>query len=591
MNFVNLTMNSNNERNNPPPRRPVRPPQVQRRNVINLTANNNNNNRRAAVARPAAVPRRGAGAQRPRVNNNNNRPGPSRARPAELPHARQNNLNAQVAANAGNIVTRFGDFRLKPHQISACRLFVKPRTTGLLLYYKVGSGKTLASIAAAENLARAEGVNRTVLVVVPAPLQPNYENELDNANLPPRRRNMYEIKSFDVLHRMTPEERTALARGAVLIIDEVQNMRNPKSKKLESLLEASRVAHKRLLLSGTPVMNYPRDMAAALSLLNPRLQDQVLSAGRPGKNKFDKLFGIHGDQNPEQLEAMLRCTSLFYEPDAATTRAHYPTKTEHWVPVQLTVPQVRMQFELAMEDPGPARFDNLANYDGSLSPAFLTKPREINTRLNRHHPKIDEVVRRVTSEMRSPYGKCVVFSTYLDSALHRIAELLRAAGVGCAIYKGDVSVANKEAMVNEYNAYDPNHNTRRRNNRVLLLSDSGKEGIDLKNTTQVHVVEPAWNEEKIQQVIGRAVRYESHTGPVRHVDVFRYHAVLPPDYQRYLPFANDPGRNPTGGIQSLLFDNSADDVLRQYTTNKHRVNRAFLQRLVRISDDNLARCL
>ena len=45
---------------------------------------------------------------------------------------------------------------------------------------------------------------------------------------------------------------------------------------------------------------------------------------------------------------------------------------------------------------------------------------------------------------------------------------------------------------------------------VILLSSSGAEGLDLKNTRQIHIMEPHWNNAKINQVIGRGIRYKSH---------------------------------------------------------------------------------
>ena len=62
------------------------------------------------------------------------------------------------------------------------------------------------------------------------------------------------------------------------------------------------------------------------------------------------------------------------------------------------------------------------------------------------------------------------------------------------------------------------------------MSSSGGEGLDLKRTRQVHVLEPHWNDPKIEQVIGRAARYKSHADlPVkdRKVDIYRYNSILP----------------------------------------------------------------
>jgi hypothetical protein len=61
-----------------------------------------------------------------------------------------------------------------------------------------------------------------------------------------------------------------------------------------------------------------------------------------------------------------------------------------------------------------------------------------------------------------------------------------------------------------------------------MLSPAGAEGITLRNTRQVHILEPFWNEARIEQIIGRAVRFCVHKDlPLdeRKVDVFRYKMV------------------------------------------------------------------
>lgn len=61
--------------------------------------------------------------------------------------------------------------------------------------------------------------------------------------------------------------------------------------------------------------------------------------------------------------------------------------------------------------------------------------------------------------------------------------------------------------------------------KVLMITQSGAEGISLRNVRQVHIVEPYWNYVRIDQVIGRAVRTCSHIDlPLaeRNVKVFIY---------------------------------------------------------------------
>ena len=48
--------------------------------------------------------------------------------------------------------------------------------------------------------------------------------------------------------------------------------------------------------------------------------------------------------------------------------------------------------------------------------------------------------------------------------------------------------------------------------KVFMITSSGAEGISLKNTRYVHIMEPYWHPVRMQQVIGRARRICSHEG-------------------------------------------------------------------------------
>lgn len=61
--------------------------------------------------------------------------------------------------------------------------------------------------------------------------------------------------------------------------------------------------------------------------------------------------------------------------------------------------------------------------------------------------------------------------------------------------------------------------------KLLMITASGAEGIDLKNTRFVHITEPYWHHVRINQVIGRARRICSHADlplELRNVMVFMY---------------------------------------------------------------------
>ena len=61
--------------------------------------------------------------------------------------------------------------------------------------------------------------------------------------------------------------------------------------------------------------------------------------------------------------------------------------------------------------------------------------------------------------------------------------------------------------------------------KVFMITASGAEGISLKNTRFVHIMEPHWHPVRIEQVIGRARRICSHSSlrpELRTVDVYIY---------------------------------------------------------------------
>jgi hypothetical protein len=65
--------------------------------------------------------------------------------------------------------------------------------------------------------------------------------------------------------------------------------------------------------------------------------------------------------------------------------------------------------------------------------------------------------------------------------------------------------------------------------KIFMITSSGAEGINLKNTRFVHIVEPYWHNVRLEQVIGRASRICSHMDlpeELRTVKVFLYMSVF-----------------------------------------------------------------
>ena len=111
------------------------------------------------------------------------------------------------------------------------------------------------------------------------------------------------------------------------------------------------------------------------------------------------------------------------------------------------------------------------------------------------------------------------------------------------LYTGTETAEEKEIIRNVYNSmweYVPTSITNRlkeigeNNNfgdiiKVLMITSSGAEGINLRNTRFVHIVEPYWHMVRPEQVIGRARRICSHQDlpeELRTIKVYLYLSVL-----------------------------------------------------------------
>jgi hypothetical protein len=70
--------------------------------------------------------------------------------------------------------------------------------------------------------------------------------------------------------------------------------------------------------------------------------------------------------------------------------------------------------------------------------------------------------------------------------------------------------------------------------RVICITSAGAEGLSLRNVRAVHIMEPYWNEVRLKQVKGRAIRIGSHLDlpqDQRDVSIYTYLSVFSDDAQ------------------------------------------------------------
>jgi len=83
--------------------------------------------------------------------------------------------------------------------------------------------------------------------------------------------------------------------------------------------------------------------------------------------------------------------------------------------------------------------------------------------------------------------------------------------------------------VSDLKALTNNNNTNGEKIKVVLISQAGAEGLDFKNLRQIHILEPWYNMNRIEQIIGRGIRNCSHKNlsfQERNVSIYLYGTIL-----------------------------------------------------------------
>ena len=150
--------------------------------------------------------------------------------------------------------------------------------------------------------------------------------------------------------------------------------------------------------------------------------------------------------------------------------------------------------------------------------AFLNSTRQISNTYNgnTNTPKLKKVVEFISKNPKP----VIVYSNWIENGIEPLSKMLESSNINHLKFIGGMSDSKKHIVVENYNNGEID---------VLLLSSSGGEGLDLKKTRQIHILEPHWNDAKISQVIGRGIRYKSHEDlPVSERKVVVVHWISTP---------------------------------------------------------------
>lgn len=445
---------------------------------------------------------------------------------------------------------------------------------GLIAVHSLGSGKTMTAVLASQCYLDTHPQGK-VLVVSPTSLISNFKKEMFHfGDL--RHKDRYEFFSFQGFFYKY-KDHARQCKDHFLIIDEAHNVRTEYSKsqtgkekgKITSVItKCADKADRVLLLTATPLINKKEDIATLLNMVrdNPTI-DNIITKKlvRKNENNFINQVGM--------------CKFSFYERERMNN--DYPRTTYEDVYLVMK-PQFYTMYKKVEKELLDEDIVRTFGRETKLKPFYNGIRRAVNilSELPEEDMLKSEKIRWIMDNLRrNQHKKTVIFSHFLDSGIDAIQKKIKTEFPFLRVdhITGSQSKKRRSEIVSLYN----NNNL-----DVLFISKAGGEGLDLKGTRQIILMESGWNENTENQVIGRGVRFKSHfhlPSDEQNVTIYRlYHIkkgedvehILSPDY-----------------LIDLNDTPSADLLLKKISLRKHKTTQDFLQNtLKKLSIEHNPQC-
>ena len=441
----------------------------------------------------------------------------------------------------------------------------------LLVYHGLGTGKSLASILAAEQAKEQSGGDYGV--VAPASLIPNFEKE---------------ITKFTDNELPNTMSYTGMGLGKkfknpvdTLIVDEAHRLRNPLSKSNKAIADQAASARRLMLLSGSPVVNSPADLASPLSMLtNVNITPKEFKQRFVGKREvrpgfFARLRGVDpGEEsfvtNEDQLRELIK-GHVDYQPsknpegvDVHEEVIHTPLSKEQFRiqnAVRERIP-LKLRWKLDREFP-------LSAVESKKLNAFLSGLRQISLSTQSFRADKDPFVAfqqsgkltKALSNLKAVLDtderkKALVYSNYVGAGLEPYAAALASEKVPYGMFHGGVPAIDRKKAIDDYNEGRL---------RALLIGPAGAEGISTRGTSLIQLLDPHWNETRSRQATGRGLRFDSHEGlpeELKNVKV-----------QRYISSSEEPSI--LGRLLGRSRVRTGDEVVQALSQRKEDLNNKF----------------
>lgn len=478
---------------------------------------------------------------------------------------------------------KFKDICFPPkykHQLPQLFLpeFMGPKTKnkGIMVMHKIGGGKTCTGILIGEEWKD----KRKVFFITPASLITNLYKEfrtkctgntyISNSErkklekLNPSSKEYHDIiykvnkrinKKYNIYsyHSFVNsiEKNDIDFNNSLLIFDEIQNVVSEKGKHYKIIynaLQNSPSSTRIVIMTATPIFDKPIELPLTLNLLKPK---NIFPTGNDFNDMFIKNIDNKLDIKNTDLLGNLLKGLISYSPGAPSIA--FPEKKFKVVRCQMSDFQYKSYLTVKKQK-ASSSFINILDlpnnfYIGERMISNISYP---NKKVNEEGFNCLDKLKDFTFEDLKKYsckfykminkinntdGPAIVYSDFRGyGGLKAFIKILEKFGYSDAlnnkkskknygIWSGNETTKIKEMYKDLYNKYENKDGSLV---KIMLISPSGKEGLSLFRTRTIHIMSSYWNTSRIEQVIGRGVRFCSHKDlqkSERNVTIYLYLAV------------------------------------------------------------------
>lgn len=392
--------------------------------------------------------------------------------------------------------------KLKLHQLRIVEAMLHRR--GLIAWHSMGGGKTLSCVAALHCVLE-KFPKMKIAIITPTSLQENIKKEIKAYGADPKDKRFYyaTINKFVIDN---PIKKAKSFKNTFMIVDEAHNLKTFGGTMAKTFIEYAKHAAKVLLLSGTFVNNKPNDIVNSIAMIDGT--DPI------SPQDFDR----HIMTDEDAFEEYFKCKISYYNADHTDG---YPKQEDHNVEFEMTQSFYKKyhQIEKGFQDKLTKK---LFGEDKNLKAFFNGVRRSSNNIESENGPKVNWIIDKIQKEnKKNKRNKTLIFSSFLDAGSNLVMKRLDQLKIKYVKIDGNMSILERKEFVEDYN-----------NNiaKVIIISKAGAEGLDLKGTRHVIVMEPSWNMSTLYQVVARGNRFLSHEDlpqNERKVDVWHLYMVKP----------------------------------------------------------------